>query len=126
MANYYQRYELSRSLNGNKIVYIARNAAGNVVFRESSEENLKKAIDQHEDEKRRAEEEKEKLLAHKEETRSKKKKLLKNTLQEEIQERKLVLSETEGEALATTEETLPGESDQEVEPKKSSFWDRLK
>lgn len=45
MANFYKRFELSQSLNGNAIVQIARNAAGMVVFREDSEKKLKKAID---------------------------------------------------------------------------------
>ncbi len=41
----YKRFELSQSLNGNQIFYIARNAAGTVVFREESEKKLKLAID---------------------------------------------------------------------------------
>lgn len=45
MSMIYKRYELSRSLNGTTIVHIARNTAGNVIFREPSEEKLKKAID---------------------------------------------------------------------------------
>jgi hypothetical protein len=41
----YKKYEFSLSLNGDEIVHIARNAAGNVIFRESSEKSLKQAID---------------------------------------------------------------------------------
>lgn len=41
----YQRFEFSQSLNGNTIFHIARNSAGIVVFREESEKNLKKTID---------------------------------------------------------------------------------
>ncbi len=41
----YKKYELSLSLDGDKIVHIARNAAGNVIFRESSERSLKQVID---------------------------------------------------------------------------------
>jgi len=42
---FYKHFEFSLSLNGNKIFYIARNAAGAVVFREESEKKLKLAID---------------------------------------------------------------------------------
>ena len=45
--NIYKRYELSQSLNGTKIVQIARNAIGAVVFREESVKKLKLAIDKH-------------------------------------------------------------------------------
>ena len=41
----YKKHELSLSLNGADLVHIARNASGNVVFRESSEKALKRAID---------------------------------------------------------------------------------
>lgn len=41
----YKKYEISLSLNGDKIMHIARNAAGNVIFRESNEDDLLKAID---------------------------------------------------------------------------------
>ena len=41
----YKRFELSQSLNGNRIFHIARNAAGAVIFREESEKKLKLAID---------------------------------------------------------------------------------
>ncbi|HCR36234.1 hypothetical protein A2130_04855 [Candidatus Woesebacteria bacterium GWC2_33_12] len=45
MSTYYKKHELSLSLNGDKIQHIARNASGVVVFRESSEKALKRAID---------------------------------------------------------------------------------
>lgn len=44
---FYRRHELSQSLNGDKIVHIARNASGFVVFREPTEKALKKAIDKY-------------------------------------------------------------------------------
>ncbi len=47
MANTYKGYSISQSLNGNKIIYIARNRAEVVIFRESSENKLKSAIDNH-------------------------------------------------------------------------------
>lgn len=45
MTDFYRRFELSQSLNGNKIFQIARNSAGMVIFREENEKKLKKAID---------------------------------------------------------------------------------
>lgn len=42
---YYKKYYLSQSLNGDKIVWIARNPMGVVVIRESSLEKLKREID---------------------------------------------------------------------------------
>lgn len=107
MANYYKRYELSRSLNGNKIIYIARNAVGNVVFRESSEENLKKAIDELENQKPKEEEQKEEEVIEppilKEEAPVKGKKALTNKLQAAVEEKRA-----------------------ETKSKRASFWDRLK
>lgn len=41
----YKKYEFSLSLNGTKIMHIARNAAGVVVFRAESENELKNLID---------------------------------------------------------------------------------
>lgn len=135
MANFYQRYELSMSLNGSKIVHIARNSAGNVVFREPSEDKLKKAIDSFEEQKRRDEEEREKMVAQKAKAKEerKAKKLFSNKLQEEVQERKddlehlqgapEVLLEGESEPAALEGESEPTNSD----PKsKKSFWDKLK
>ena len=52
----YKQYELSRSLNGDKVVCIARNALGNVIFRATSESELQKMIDKSIDERRRWEE----------------------------------------------------------------------
>jgi len=51
----YKRYELSQSLNGDHIIFIARNAIGNVVFRESSEERVKSAIDRAQEERQKQE-----------------------------------------------------------------------
>jgi hypothetical protein len=43
----YKRYEFSQSLNGDKIVHIARNSAGMVIFRADSEKLLKEMIDRY-------------------------------------------------------------------------------
>ena len=43
----YKRFEFSQSLNGQRLLHIARNSAGIVVFREESENQLKKTIDQY-------------------------------------------------------------------------------
>lgn len=97
----YKRYELSQSLNGTRIVHIARNAAGNVVFRESSESNLRKAIDKSIAEKARLEELETKKKAEHAKAR--------------MQKKKLFASPPPPEPL-----TAPDESE------KKSFWDRLK
>lgn len=47
MANSYKGYSISQSLNGDDIVFIARNRAEMVIFRESSENKLRSAIDKH-------------------------------------------------------------------------------
>ena len=94
----YKRYELSLSQNGDKLVHIARNAAGNVVFRESSEGNLKKAIDRSIEEKARLEEQETKRKAEHAKVRMQKKKLF-----------------------ASTPPSVP-----EPQPEKKNFWDRLK
>ena len=109
----YKQYDLSQSLNGNVIVHIARNPLGAVVFRESSEEKLKKAIDKYlnslEEENKKAQEKKtqEKLEAKKKTapTATNKKKLLENRLAEQVAVNK---------------------AEPDLEPEKKSFWDRLK
>lgn len=70
----YKGYEFSLSLSGTKIVHIARNAAGNVIFRESSEKNLKKVIDRSIEEKQRKEELEAKERAAKAKVKAKKQK----------------------------------------------------
>ena len=51
--NFYKKYEISLSQNGPNLFHIARNSLGNVVFRELTEEKLKKAIDRSIEEKER-------------------------------------------------------------------------
>ena len=70
----YKRYELSLSQNGPDLVHIARNAMGNVVFRESSEEKLKKAIDKSIEDQQKLEGEVQKAAAKREKEREQKKK----------------------------------------------------
>ncbi len=42
---YYKGYEISWSVNAGVVSVLARNSAGKVIFRETTEENIKKAID---------------------------------------------------------------------------------
>jgi len=131
---YYKRYDLSKSLSGNKIIYIARNAAGVVVIRAPSLEELKKEID------RREEEEKKRLLAAKrkaEEAAKKAAKLAKTKKKEKPTE---LAAATEEETPSTTKETsspnLPPRGPdgkfisrqpetETTQKKKKGFWDRL-
>ena|SRR3989344_4225546 len=67
----YKGHELSRSLNGTNIIYIARNNSGNVVFREKSEDKLKNAINKSIEDIKRRQEELEKKKADKENAKQK-------------------------------------------------------
>lgn len=44
---FYRKFELSQSLNGDKVLHIARNPAGVVVLREATEKKLMAAIDKY-------------------------------------------------------------------------------
>jgi len=127
---FYKRYDLSKSLSGDKVIHIARNAAGIVVIRAPSLEQLKKEID------RREEEEKKKLLAAKK-AAEKAAKLAKAKKKEKPTE---LAAATKPEKPSTAEETsslnLPPRGpngkfvsrQQETEStpkKKKGFWDRL-
>lgn len=131
----YKKYEFSLSLNGTKIVHIARNAAGFVVFRESSEAKLKKAIDKSIEEKQRQEELEAKERADKARAKAKAKKRALFAARVEPEE------EPEKEKEAKTQTSVPPApritrgpdgkfiskaQETENEPKKKSFWDKLK
>lgn len=131
----YKRYELSQSLNGDRIVYIARDASGVVRFRETSEGRLKKAIDKA-------------ILARQleEEAAKKRKEALAKKRKEEEQEQKSAVQEmseeTEGAENPEEEILVPPQARvtrgpdgkfisksqlvQTEPPKKKSFWDRLR
>lgn len=134
----YKRYELSLSQNGPDLVHIARNAMGNVVFREASEDKLKKAIDRSIEERRRLEELEAKKRAQKAKTKAKKHEggLFQAPPPPEPD------PGTE-EKPATTEESILTPPQQRVtrgpdgkfisksilekeEPSKKSFWDKIK
>lgn len=131
----YKRYELSQSLNGDVIVYIARNAAGMVVFREPSEKELKKAIDESEAEIVRLSEIEAQKRTEKEK-RKKKKTPPKPTEEEEDGETEEASEEPEKESAVVPPQTrvtrgqdgkfIGRSALQEEEPKKKSFWDNLK
>lgn len=125
----YKRYELSLSLNGADVVHIARNASGIVVFRENSEKELLKAIDDFEKKKEQME---------LESTNEDDKKEDVEVPSEEVQNEEATSETTDGEK--TTETLLPTQKritrgpdgkfisksqlDQEM-PKKKGFWDKL-
>jgi len=130
----YKKHELSLSLNGNEIVHIARNAIGNVVFRENSEKALKKAIDDYVKEQQYQEELMEQKKLEKE---SKKTKEVEEKAVEDLE----AIPEKQEEPQVSSEQTLvpqkrvtrgpdgkfisKSQLDLEEEEKKKSFWDKL-
>ncbi len=52
MNNSSNKFAISKSLNGDQVVYIARDKSGAVRFRENSQEELEKAIKTHIDDKK--------------------------------------------------------------------------
>lgn len=115
----YKKYEFSLSLNGTRLVHIARNPAGIVVFREDSEKALKEAIDRAEEEQRRQEE----LEAKKREERKKKREQRAQEASEEISEIKpktatALTRGSDGKFISRAQQ-------EEDEPKKKGFWEKL-
>ena len=140
----YKRYELSLSLTGNKIVHIARNAAGNVVFREASENKLKKAIDRSIEERQRLEELEAKKKATKANAKTKKRGLFAPPPEpEEVTDEETVTEETgsvlippqqrvvrgpDGKFIKTSSLQAPLISKstlEKEEPKKKSLWQKM-
>jgi hypothetical protein len=131
----YKRYELSLSLNGNDVVHIARNAAGNVVFRESSEEDLKNTIDESIEEKRKLDAIEEKKRLEKARAKSQKRGLFAPPPEEEedVKDEGDVTEKTDSVLVPTQQSVVRGPDgkfisknslQEEEEPKKKSFWDR--
>jgi len=126
---FYKKYDLSKSLSGDKIIYIARNAAGIVVIRAPSLEELKKEID------RREEEEKKRLLAAKKAAEKAMKKLGKGRKKEKPTQ----LAAAEEAEKPSTEKAsssklpprgpngkfISRQPETETTKKKKGFWDRL-
>lgn len=130
----YKGYEFSLSLNGTKIVHIARNAAGNVIFREPSEQKLKKAIDRSIEERQRKEELEAKERAAKAKARIKKQKRglfapppePKEEAETEV-ETKVLVPPVQRMTRGPDGKFISKSQFQEKEPlKKKSFWERLK
>jgi hypothetical protein len=135
----YKKHELSLSLNGNEVVHIARGAAGNVVFRESSEERLKKAIDRSIEAKEKQEEAaaREKELKAKAKAQKQKGSLFSPppepaeetaTENEEENLKEEVLIPQQSKVVRGPDGKFISKSafQEEEEPAKKSFWDKLK
>lgn len=142
MANTYKGYSISQSLNGNKIIYIARNRSEVVIFRESSENKLKSAIDNHLEnlEKALAQAKKDKLAKVE---KAKERDLFqdKEDYKKEVEEAGEVIEELAEESEKTEDIDAPqtrvvrgpggrfvskkSQEDQDDDPKKG-FWDRFK
>lgn len=122
----YKKHELSLSLNGEKIVYIARNAAGNVVFRASSEEKLKSAIDDAIE----AKEKQEEALARENEIKAKtsaqKQKRGLFAPPPELEEEILIPQQSNVVRGPDGKFISKSALEVEEEPVKKSFWDKLK
>lgn len=138
----YKKYEISLSLNGEKVMHIARNYAGVVIFRAESELEVKEMIDNAIFEQEKREKEKEELRKKKEEAKNKKTK--KGLFQAPVEETEEEVTEEEKE-----EETEESESvltpphqrvtrgpdgkfisksklqEQETDEKKKGFWEKL-
>lgn len=134
----YKGYELSSSLNGKDIVHIARNKGGAVIFRETSEVRLKKAIDIALEQKEKAAEEA--LKAKEAKVKKAKTRDLfqaKDEYAEEVkeaEEAKKEIEENKETLLPPTQNVARGPGGRFVSKKsqtgdadqKKSFWDRLK
>lgn len=128
----YKKYELALSLNGDQIMHIARNAIGNVVFRENSEKSLKKAIDDYIKEQQYLAELAEQKKLEKEAKKTKQESQL------DIPEADLTgeeVVETEADQTLVPQKRVTrgpdgkfiskSQLDLEEEDKKKSFWDKL-
>jgi D-alanyl-D-alanine carboxypeptidase len=134
----YKKYELSKSLNGESIITIARNYAGVVVFRGQTDEDVKEMIDNaiHEQTLREKGAE-EKRLKKLEEKKNKKKKGLFQAPEEEItvEEEKIEEEDVKEESVLTPPQArvtrgpdgkfISKSQLQMEEEKKKTFWDKL-
>lgn len=138
----YKKFELSKSLNGENVITIARNYAGVVIFRGQTDEDVKEMIDKAIEEQERLEREREEKRLKKEEEKEKKKKrgLFQAPVEETVEEEKEEETE-ELESVLTPPSTAPHQrvtrgpdgkfisksklQEQETEDKKKGFWEKL-
>lgn len=117
----YKKHELSLSLNGDNIVHIARNAAGNVVFRETSEKSLKRAIDEYLKEQEYVSEQKKKSIQIEEP-------IVETAVLEPIENNE-ILNPTPAQKRVTRgpdgKFISKSQLDTDEDFKKKSFWDKL-
>jgi len=128
MNKIYKKYEFSLSLNGNRIMHIARNASGMVIFRAQSEKELIDMIDEflYQEEQKRARE------AKKVSKKSKKKKILNKKNEEETEEVEDVKSVLEPPSPPQTRVTRGPDGKfisksvlEKKDDKKKGFWQKL-
>lgn len=131
----YKKFELSLSLNGKNIVHIARNYAGNVVFRADTLDDVKLMIDNSILEQERLENEREELRKKKEELRDKKAK--RGLFQAPVEEKSKEIIDSEQESILTPPEPqkrvtrgpdgkfISKSQLQTEEEKKKGFWEKL-
>ena len=125
----YKKHELSQSLNGDSIIYIARNAAGNVVFRETSEEKLKKEIDRSIEEQQRLVELEERKKAEKAKARAERRGLFAPPPEPSEEEAEPVVEDVVIHQASLTRgpdgKFISRSALQEEEVKKKSLWEKL-
>lgn len=126
----YKKHELSLSLNGDHVIHIARNSSGVVVFRQNSEKELKRAIDDYIKEQQYLEELAEKKKLEKEAKKTKQEvtvttdepvtKIVEETVTEEtLIPQKRVTRGPDGKFISKSQ------LDTDEDLKKKSFWDKL-
>ncbi len=129
----YKKFELSLSQNGEKVIYIARNYSGAVIFRAENEKEIKDMIDTAIQNQLNIEKEREeKRLKKEEEKMAKKKKGLfqasvdENTEKEEAVEEDSVLTPPHTRITRGPDGKFISKSALSAEEeKKKTFWDKL-
>lgn len=128
--NIYKNYEISISTNINNVTYLARNKAGNIIFRAASQKLLKKAIDEALELKSQqivqlAKDKKKQEIASKRkkniEARLKKENEILSKLQEEKQK---INRDSSGKFVSRTQAV--DSTYKPAKPEKQSFWEKLK
>ncbi|MBI5126883.1 hypothetical protein HZA76_00290 [Candidatus Roizmanbacteria bacterium] len=128
----YKSYEISLSTNVGVVTFLARNKAGNIIFRAVSEKKLKQAIDDalelktHQAEELAKEKKAQEIASKKKKTleaKIKKEKDLAKKLKE--QQQPPIDRDSSGKFVSRTQ-AVADDSQKHQEPKKSSFWEKLK
>ncbi|KKP72464.1 MAG: hypothetical protein UR68_C0015G0025 [Candidatus Roizmanbacteria bacterium GW2011_GWA2_35_19] len=121
----YKGFEFSRSLNGDDIVYIARNPVGLVIYRAKSESDLKKVIDNAIEERRRREEQVAQNLQAQERSKNKRRGFAAKKKEEVIAQQPIETTTATPKIHRDSTGKFVSQS-QKKEDIKKSFWDQLR